>query len=401
MRTIAFISILLSSVTFMLIGCTTSNSTLQDQLSADNQNGTAPAFADIPLNANLFLNANSYSPPTTDQLLLLTPQQQEEFLSFFYSESQQHKATDRRLSSFVERRYSDFNYFGKTLKAAETLQGETGNCMSLAILTTAYAKLVDVTISYQMVYSAPIYELVDDIMYISSHVRSRVASPLRIDQKSGIMHFSSSYIDYFPTPSRSRGLTISEPLFISMYYQNVAAELLKQDADKKAFYYLKKALEIAPDNVAAINSLAVVHRRQKDYASAEQLYRFILQNHQANLNVIVNFREMLRLLGRHDEAETLNTTIAQIDDPNPYEWITLADEAISNNELTRAARYLQRAEQLAPYLDEVYFQYARLDYIKGHPISAKRHLVLAQQYARSLERRHLYQAKLGIPNEDH
>lgn len=401
MKRIALTTLLLTLLSTNLTGCAAPDSHFQNQQKWANKSDHLPTYEDIPKNEYLFWDDHAYTPPTIAELFLLTEQQQEEFLNFYYAEELQQLAPDKRFALFIEQRYGDFNYFGKTLKAAETLQDEQGNCMSLAVLSTAYANLVDVTISYQMVYSAPVYELVNDILYISSHVRSRISSPTYVDRVTETYKFSHSYIDYFPTTGRLRGQHISESHFISMFYQNVAAELLKQDADQTALSYIKKALEIAPDNVTALNTLAVLHRRQQDHTTAEKLYHFILDNYPANLSVVVNFREMLRLQGRHDEAEALNETIAQIDDPNPYEWISLAAEAIQNNKLSRAEHYLQKAEQLAPYLDEIYFQHARIDYLRGRTLSAERHLVMAQQHARSAERRHLYQAKLGVLDENH
>ncbi|MDP4535535.1 hypothetical protein Q3O60_04945 [Alkalimonas collagenimarina] len=392
-------SLYFNLVMLLLIGCTTPPSAHHSQPVPKNQAELLPTYADIPINHQLFLSSDTIKVPKPDALFELSDQAQEEFLQFFYDETRQSQTADKRLLSFLERRYDNFNYFGQTLKAADTLQGELGNCLSLAILTTAYANLVDVNTSYQMVYSVPIYELVDDILYVSSHVRTRISSPTQIDRTTGQFSFSRTYVDYFPTSARSRGQRITEPLFISMYYQNVAAELLKEDAREEAFTYLKKALEIAPDNVAALNSLAVLHRRQHDEATAEKLYHFILEHYPVNLSVVVNFREMLMLQGRNDEAEKLEQMIATIDDPNPYEWIALAQESIELNRLHRAERYLQKAEQLAPYVDEIYFQYARIDFMRGRLTSAQRNLVTAQRHARSKERRTLYNAKLGVLNE--
>ncbi|MCC5826949.1 hypothetical protein [Alkalimonas sp.] len=337
----------------------------------------------------------STTPPKPMELFLLTEAQQAEFLTLYHAEAQQHRAPDKRLSSFIEQRYANFNYYGKTLKATDSLQGETGNCLSLAILTTAYARLIDVDVDYQLVYSVPVYELIDDTLYVSSHIRSRVSSPLEHNRETNQISYSRSFIDYFPSARRQRGQYISEQHFISMFYQNVAAELLKQNDDEAAFSYLMKALQIAPDNVAALNALAVLHRRKQDFLTAEKLYRFILDYYPVNLNAMINFREMLTLQGRHKEAYALNETISQINDPNPYEWIFLADEAIQHGQLARAERYLERAQHLAPYLDEIYFRYAHIDYQRGRTTSAEQHLFTAHQFARSVDRRQLYKAKLG------
>ncbi|SEA76142.1 hypothetical protein SAMN04488051_10634 [Alkalimonas amylolytica] len=380
----------------LLNGCSSANSSLSAQDKSGNDSTEKLRFADIPVNQDLFTNETVMPLPMPPEIFFLTAEQQREFLEFYYDEARQHLLPDRRLASFVERRYTDFNYYGKTLKATNSLQGETGNCLSLAILTTAYARLIDVSVDYQLVYSVPIYELIDDTLYVSSHIRSRVSSPSEHNRETGQISYSHSFIDYFPSARRQRGQYISEQHFISMFYQNVAAELLKQNDDEAAFPYLMKALQIAPDNVAALNALAVLHRRKQDVITAEKLYRFILDYYPVNLNAMINFREMLTLQGRYKEAHALNETISHINDPNPYEWIFLADEAIQHGQLARAERYLERAQHLAPYLDEIYFRYAHIDYQRGRITSAQHHLSTAHQFARTVDRRQLYKAKLGV-----
>lgn len=395
MREAAWLYISSALLIVLLSGCTSSGKHLSPPTKSNNEKAIQLNFADIPLNHHLLSNQSSISPPDTMTLFALTKEQQAEFLNFYHSEAQKHKAPDKRLSSFIKRRYANFDYYGKTLKATVSLQGETGNCLSLAILTTAYARLVEVEVDYQLVYSVPIYELVDDTLYVSSHIRSKVSSPPEHDKSTGRINFSHSYIDYFPSPYRQRGQYISEQHFISMFYQNVAAELLKENNDDTALSYIVKSLQIAPDNVEALNTLAVLHRRKQDFVTAEKLYRFILEHYPVSLNAMINFRDMLSMQGRNQEANTLDKTISQINDPNPYEWIFLADEAIRKNQFTRAQRYLEQAQHLAPYLDEIYFRYAHIDYRRGRIASVHQHLLRAHQYARSIDRIQLYKAKLG------
>ncbi|MDP4529366.1 transglutaminase domain-containing protein [Alkalimonas delamerensis] len=394
MRHAILVGLFTQLVLLLLMGCTTTSAVIPDAVASQNPTPVVQ-FEQLPINKALLNEEVLDKPPSVRDIFQLTEQQEQEFLHYYFDENRSDLAPDRRLASFIERRYADFHYYGTTLKASESLQGQAGNCMSLATLTTAYARLVGLEVRYQLVYSVPIYELLEDTLYVSSHVRTQVVSPPNRNPETGVVQFSNSTIDYFPGSLRSRGSWIAESLFISMFYQNVAAEYLKQGDEQNAFLYAMEALRIAPENAAAINIMAVLHRRKQDEHTAEKLYRHILEYNPVNLNAMINYREMLRSQGRLADAAALHEAIARIDDPNPYEWIYLADEAIRQNSLVRAERYLQRAQHYAPYLDEIYYRQAQIDYLRGHFASAQRRLLTAHHYARSSDRRGLYKAKLG------
>ncbi|MFT6900042.1 MAG: transglutaminase-like putative cysteine protease [Colwellia sp.] len=59
----------------------------------------------------------------------------------------------------------NFTYYGETYNATTTMLLNKGNCMSLAILTTAYAKLLGLDFSYRNVYTLPIYSQKEDVIF--------------------------------------------------------------------------------------------------------------------------------------------------------------------------------------------------------------------------------------------
>ncbi len=104
--------------------------------------------------------ASLFSPQAViapDAIFALSPAQRETFLSYYYDEANQHLSGHMRLNEFLYAQTSDFSYKGQTFTAFETFSSREGNCMSLAILTTALARLVNIEIRYQKVSSTPVY----------------------------------------------------------------------------------------------------------------------------------------------------------------------------------------------------------------------------------------------------
>jgi transglutaminase-like putative cysteine protease len=81
------------------------------------------------------------------------------------------------LFDYLDVRVSGFTYKGETNTAKQALLKNQGNCVSLAIVTTAMAKLVGLEIEYQKVNSEPVYDMHEDILLLAGHVRTRVYQP--------------------------------------------------------------------------------------------------------------------------------------------------------------------------------------------------------------------------------
>ncbi len=94
-----------------------------------------------------------------------------------------------------------FGYQGDTFTAERALQNESGNCLSLAILTTALANLAGVETAYQLVDSAPVFESHKSIVYRGQHVRTKLfpAKSERVRRIKFVPGRSGLLVDYFPT----------------------------------------------------------------------------------------------------------------------------------------------------------------------------------------------------------
>ena len=111
-----------------------------------------------------------------EEVFSLGEVQQHNFLSFFNDPGQQEIPPHERIYEYLVATTADFDFQSDTRTAAQTLTSASGNCLSMAILTTALANLVNVDAGYQLVDSTPVFQRRGDVI---AKKRSRAKHPVR------------------------------------------------------------------------------------------------------------------------------------------------------------------------------------------------------------------------------
>ncbi len=311
----------------------------------------------LALRAELF--GEPVERPDADQLFALSSDQQQHFLDYFSDPANAWHKPHERVYAYLERRLNDFRYHGDTLTAAEALQGGQGNCLSLALVTTALARLAGVEVDYQRVRSTPVFERREALITVADHVRTRLYDPT-FTAMAGVVGTQRPHIvvDYFPGRGQRRGGHVDASELRSMFYVNLAGEALVRGDHRRSYWLLLSALEHDADSPGALNSLAVLHRRAGAVDAAESIYRQALARHGDNLNLLTNLRSLLRDQARWQEAQAVEARISQLPDHDPYRYIELGTEAIVAGKPRLALSYYAQAAELAPYLHETYWRMA-------------------------------------------
>jgi tetratricopeptide (TPR) repeat protein len=381
--------LLLLGVTLWLTGCAT----------------TVPVAPTTHVHPLVFADPGQFGTrpevPTPDEMHALTEAQRAAFLGYLDAHGNSEVPVNRRVYDYLGQITRDFNYQGDTLMAADALALGRGNCLSLAILTTALAQVAGVDVGYQLVDDLPVYQLSGQLMKRGVHVRSILYENGR-ESQPGVIVFSRPgiVIDYFPTGgSRFMG-NLRENGYVAMYYRNIAAEALEQKDYRTAYWYVLESLRFAPENSAGLNLLAVVYGRAGDERKAEAIYLHGLQVADNQLSLLKNYRSLLLRTGRDAEAREIEERLAQIDDPSPLRWLQLADSAYGDGEYRLAIGYYRRALELAPYLHEGHLGLARAWYEVGELERAEGALKDALENAFRRSTRSLYQAKLQVLSEE-
>lgn len=349
---------------------------------------------EIPINYSLFSNIENEQLNTED-VFFLTQEQQKEFLFTVDQHIANGLAPHTALSEVLTERLANFTYYGETYDATTAIRLNKGNCMSLAILTTAYAKLIGLDFSYRKVSTLPVFTKKDDVILSSSHVQTIIYDPSFIADKN-VFYLSNPavVIDYFPSKSHRSGRKFSLETFLAMYYKNIAADALADKDLNKSFLYANKAYHLDTNNIETINLLAVIHRRSGDLQTAEAIYKAGLNKGQTNIALLSNYIMLLKSQHRMDEVNTLQDKLNQLDDPDPYQWLGEAYTAKNIGNIKQAEIYFKKALVKAPYLNQAYMGLYKI-YLKQNKLKkAQTMLVKALEWTYELDERKLYKYKL-------
>jgi Tfp pilus assembly protein PilF len=348
----------------------------------------------VPINMELFSN-DEKSLNIEDDVFTLSSSQQEVISSAVEEKRNQGMKIHEALRAVLSTKLSNFTYYGETYSAEMTMKLNAGNCMSLAVLTTAYAKLLGVDFSYREVNTIPVYEKENNLILSSSHVQTILYDADFIENPKEL-YFSKPgiIIDYFPNANNRVGKSFDEATFISMYYRNLAADALVDNNLSRAFMLAKKAHNYNKKNIEAINLLAVIHRRAGDDIGAENIYRVGLKIDQSSLALISNYIMLLRKQQRFDEAETYQQRLDTLDDPNPFHWLEQAYIAERGHNKNKAIKYYQKALMNAPYLNQAYLGLYNIYLERGDFSKAKVMLKKALEWSYEVEERKQYKYKL-------
>ncbi len=367
-------------ISMLLLGCA----------SKSNQPVMPPRVADL-------LNSTLFQPVTLKdtELFALPIDEQQQFLDYFTLRQGGYLRDDQILYHYLENKLTNFNYYSETLTASETIQKQKGNCISLAILTQAYAQLAGLKTGFQSVSSEPVYSKESNIVYVSGHFRTKVYAPL--DDEVTYLITPGSIIDYFP--SRGSFYTGKAHLndLISRYYSNLAAEALVAKQFNLSYSYILKAGDYTPYDPALYNLAAVLHRQAGDLVGAKHIYQTALQHNIENTNLLHNYAVLAEQLDDQVLLTKLNSQLA-LAKQDPFELLATAINARNNGQYFKARKQLEDAIALAPYLSEPYLELAIINYQQGNEQSSKEWLEKAIELEREDEKRALYHAKLFALN---
>lgn len=345
----------------------------------------------IPLNYELFgFKADRHS--VSEDIFYLTTKQKEEILAQVNMRVVHGKPKHIALSEALQSRLYNFTYYGETYNAEESARLNKGNCMSLAVLTGAFARVVGIEYSYREINTLPVFDKQNNVILSSTHVQSILYddSFLPVD---GFIYISKPgiVIDYFPESENRVGRRVSDASFISMYYKNLAANALINEQLSKAFDLAEKSYQYDKSNIAVINLLGVIHRRAGDVKSAEKIYKAGIEVDSENLALMSNYMVLLKSENRFTEADTIEQALELLDDPNPYQWL---EQAYSAKDNKKAALYYHKALKKAPYLHQAYIGLYQIHLANGQLAKAEEMLNKALEWSYEANERKLYKYKL-------
>jgi Flp pilus assembly protein TadD len=280
-----------------------------------------------------------------------------------------------------------------TRTAAETFRDRIGNCMSLVIMTAAFAKELGMTVRFQSVDMGT-WSRNGGLYMLSGHVNILLGSQKPIGQ---VTPEQVLVVDFLPSAQAERlpTHTLSEDQIVSMFQNNRAAESMVQGRLDDAYWWARAAVMRNPASAMALNTLAVVYERHGDKPGAERVYRAALAREPESLITLRNLESVLTALGKTEEARAIAQRVAKLEPVPPFQYFHQGVTAYHNGAYAKARDLFAREVRRAPYNDEFHFWLAATYLRLGALEDARDELALAVDTSTQGETRQRYSAKLA------
>ncbi len=281
-----------------------------------------------------------------------------------------------------------------TRTAAEAFESRAGNCLSLVLMTAAFAKHLDLPVAFQQVSVDEEFTRAGDLYFVSGHVNVMLGSHGPPSTRGGDAHWLT--IDFLPQAElRGHRVTpLQESTLVAMYLNNRAAEALVQGHLTTAYWRARTAMQHDPHFVAAANTLSVIYQRAGHVAAAERALRFVIEREEANASAWANLGRLLSLTGRHEEAKRATERLAALEPHAPFHHFDRGRVALQRGDAVQARNLFQHELKMQPLQHEVHFWLAQAHAALGEGRAAARHLALAADYSPTRQTRAIYAAKL-------
>lgn len=287
---------------------------------------------------------------------------------------------------------------GATRSAAEAFDDRAGNCLSLVIMTAAFAGHLGLPVTFQSVLSDDAYSRIGDLYLVSGHVNLVLTQSARPAAASLFADSgpSSLTVDFLPAVDigRQRSRPVDQSTIVAMFMNNRAAEALTEGRASDAYWWAREALLQDPGFLAGVNTLSVVYSRLGLQAQAEAALRHVLVQEPLNTSALSNLVRLLERTGREDESRVVAERLARVQPVPPFHYHDQARQALAAGDATTARRLLMQELRLQPYQHEVHFLLGVTYSHLGNAALASRHLGLALENSTTRESQALYSAKL-------
>ena len=284
-----------------------------------------------------------------------------------------------------------------TRNAAQTFAARSGNCLSLAIMTAAFAKELGLTVRYQAVHAEELWTRSSGIYFSSRHVNVTLGKRLT-DPKYRFSEQDLLTIDFQPVGLLQKQIAwpIREATVVAMYMNNRAAEALSRAEWNDAYWWARAAIGQDPGFMGAVNTLGVIYRRVGHLADAEKVLRHVLGQEPANTHALSNLALVLTDMGRVAEAEALTRQVHALQPQSPFQYFERGVAAMRRGDFAAARDDFVREVERDPGYHEFQYWLAAAYVGLGDYARAGQHLRLAIQRSTNRSEHDIYAKKLAL-----
>ncbi len=285
-----------------------------------------------------------------------------------------------------------------TRNAAQAFDARSGNCLSLVIMTAAFAKEMGLPVQYRRVMIEDTWNRSGDMDFFIGHVNLTLGMHpyhARFRRDEGDLT-----IDFLPPPDTHglRAQVIGEDTIVAMYMNNRAAEAIARRQLDDAYWWARAAIQRDPGFLSSYNTLGVIYKRHGNPAEAERVLAYALAREPQNTRVMSNLIAVLDDLGRVAESRVLARRLEQIEPDPPFGFYDRAMAALRAKDSKAARDLLAKEIDRAPHNPELHFWIAVAYADLGEIDQARAHLAKAIDVSTTRESHAFYAAKLDRIN---
>ncbi len=358
-----------------------------------------------PPRTDVFVDA-AFKPPGVridpQEALKLSPAMQRFAESEMASEIRLKGVRDGLIDALYTKGRLQLDYDSEiTRTAAEAFEAKRGNCMSLVLMTAAFAQHLNLPVRFNNVYLEESWTRANNIFFVAGHVNISLARPMTTGSHVTWGDPELMTIDFVPPEqmSKQRSRVIDESTIVAMFANNRAAEALMAGHLDDAYWWARAAIMTDARWLAAYNTLAVLYRRKGLGHEAEAALRLVLEREPLNTQALSNIVLVLADAGRRDEAQAYASQLAQIQPVPPYKFFDDGMAAMKAGEYAQARQLFRKEVARAAYVPEFHFWLGLANYAQGDLNGARGELAKAMENSATVKDRQLYGAKLAWLND--
>ncbi len=284
----------------------------------------------------------------------------------------------------------------QTRTASQSFLARSGNCLSLVIMTAAFAKELGLKVYFQGVATDENWLRRDNFYFLAGHVNVTIGRERKMALAgNGAGKFLT--IDFEPLRANvaQRAWQIKEPTIVAMYMNNRAAETLAQGDVKAAYWWAREAVTQDLNFLPAQLNLAVIYRRAGQPELAQTTLNSVLSREPNNVSALSNLVSLLTELHRPVELAAATARLNRLREFEPYHFFKLGVAAMQAKNYALARDMFNKETRAQPNNSEFQFTLALAYAGLGDGAAAKQHMTIAVASASTLKEQGIYAAKLN------
>jgi Tetratricopeptide repeat len=284
---------------------------------------------------------------------------------------------------------------GPTRTAAQAFDDRAGNCLSLVLMTAAFAQALNLQVEFNGVEAAPDWWRSGGLIAASGHVNVSLVGAVPGEPGLGPRRLRST-IDFVAPGERPPALaTTPLPLdtVLALFLRNRAAEALADDRVDAAYWLLREALALAPDLLASRNALAVVYLRRGWLDDAATVLQGVLAQSPDHVPALANLAQVRRAQGRGAEAQALSARRVRLEPTPPFADYDDGVAALARGDALAGRASFERSLRAHPQHHESHFGLAMALLRLDEPAAARQALDTALRLSPPGAAQALYAAK--------